>query len=314
MTAESIEQEREAGSEVFLQCQRCAAEFELGTEACPVCCVPLSLVRRCPTCCRIVFARHKQCTHCHTALDRELPKIRSGSEELTYGDPASRGVGGYRRAVIMTLTTAVLLFLGIGVFQLMNPPDPPQVHAIARSYALHTVELRRAPSTGSAIVGRLATGTEVNLTGFRDLDKGQLWMILPLEDSVAYAPASDLAPPQAIDADAGADALRAYLMVLKSAKSVGAAMKAVDYYIQVFPGSERGAELRRILAKRLRTMSRHAGPAELALLRQANRQHKAINASASVAGVAEKTGLRIEGASKVESSKSSPNQMLVLWR
>jgi hypothetical protein len=170
--------------------------------------------------------------------------------------------------------------MGLLILHNLNKPNF-SARTIAKSSVLHATELHRSPSFGSASAGKLQPGTSVNLTGFRHGDQG-LWMTLDWNNSAAYAPASDLTPPLAVDAEEGANALKLYLSEFEASDSVDAAVKAVDYYAQTFPGSPHRDELRWTLAERLKSLSAGGGPKGLALKSQANEQYEQLAATKSV--------------------------------
>lgn len=261
------------GTNALALCNICGGEYPTGTALCPDCNVSLSTVRRCPNCHRVVSAHHTRCVHCRTPFTQEPQP-----EAIPLAIPAT----GRRQTLIekfyqfrsIVISGAGFLFaLGLGLLILHQIEKPGiQARVIAKSSILRASELHRSPSLGSASAGKLLPGTTVDVTGFRRGDQG-LWMTLALNGKTAYAQASDLTPPLAVDAEEGASALKLYLSGLEASDSVDAAVKAVDYYAQTFPASPHRDELRWILAERLKTLSAVGGSRGSALRSQAKSQY-----------------------------------------
>lgn len=278
MTIELINRtdEWKDGADAVALCMICGGEYSADTSVCPDCDVSLSLVRRCPYCHRLVSAHHSRCVYCRAAFTRELP-INLFSAELPVKETAkilSERVRRFRAAAVSLLVFVTVFCLGLAFFRQTHKSGLP-VHVIAKSYALHSTELRYAPSLGSAVVGTLSQGAAVDLTGFREKDQGR-WMTLEWNNTLAYVPASKLTPPLAVDVEEGANVLKFYISGLEASGPVAAAMKAVDYYARAFPDSPHRKELRWILAKRLRALSLDGTPEGLALRRQANEQYEQL--------------------------------------
>lgn len=330
--------EWKSGTEILALCMICGAEYSIGTSVCPDCNVSLSMVRRCPNCHRIVSAKHVKCVHCRTPFTSESPEELS-QEELpkTQSPPTlSERTKKFRAAAVSIVVFVIVFSLGL-VFRHLNAPSS-SVHIIAKSDVLHNTQLRRSPSLGSAVVGTLAAGASVDLTGFREKDQGR-WMTLNWNNAVAYVLSSDLTPPMAVDADEGANALKFYLSGLEASESVDAAEKAVDYYAQAYPTNPHRNELRWILAERLKTLSLDGGSKGSALRHEANEQYeklattngdyaeKARNALAKIStapafvAAPHKPARKVNGLQIVDDSgthnlttASTPRQVLVLTR
>jgi hypothetical protein len=58
------------GSEPISVCFSCDSTFPQDSAKCPVCDCPLSIVRRCPSCRRILSAQHSHCIYCSTSFLR----------------------------------------------------------------------------------------------------------------------------------------------------------------------------------------------------------------------------------------------------
>ncbi len=279
MDMKSSTDEWKSGTEALGLCTICGGEYSPTTKACPDCNVSLSLVRRCPSCHRVVSAKHTKCVHCRTAFTEDIPKELFPAELPTSQAPQNLSDRMRKfRAVAVSLVTFVVVFcLGLVFLKQMNKPNPA-AHVIAKSQALNATELRHSPSLGASIVEKIVPGTVIYITGFRNGDQG-LWMMLDWNHTVAYAIASDLTPPLALDANEGANVLKNYLLALDVSEASDMAVKAVDYYAQAFPGNPHRDELRWILAERLRALSTQSGPKGLELRRKAKEQYERLAAT-----------------------------------
>ena len=122
----------------------------------------------------------------------------------------SKGVRRFRAAAVSIGTFLFVFCLGLAFLHQVNQPSVP-VPIIAKSIVLQSAQLRRTPSSSSSVVGEIAPGTAVNITGFREGDEGR-WMALDWNKTVVYLPTEVLAAPKAADADEGANALKFYML------------------------------------------------------------------------------------------------------
>jgi hypothetical protein len=276
MKMESNAGEWITGTEALGMCMICGGEYEPGAQECPDCHVSLSVVRRCPSCHRIVSAQHKKCVYCHFPFTHELPKGSVPAELPAAEGPRKLSAGAQRfRAAAVSIATFVFVFgLGLAFLHKMNTPAIVG-HIIAQSHVLHSAQLRFTPSSTSSVVAQVKSGTAVNLTGYRESDEGR-WMALDWNNTTAYLPVKDLSAPRAVDENDGANVLKFYLAGMETAESADEAVKAVDFYTLTFPGDAHGEELRWVLAERLRALSQSAGPQGPALRRQANQQYEQV--------------------------------------
>lgn len=268
--------EWKTGTEALALCMICGAEYEPGTRECPDCHVSLSVVRRCPACHRIVSAKHTRCVHCRAAFTTELPKGPLSTEPTNEG-PAGLSKSARRfRAAAVSIATFIFVFcLGLAFLRQVGQPTFT-VHVIAKSMVLKSAQLRHTPSSRSSVVVEIAPGTAVNITGFRESDNDR-WMALEWNKAVGYLPAEVLAAPKAATADAGANALKFFMLGMETAESVDESVKAVDYYAKTYPGNAHGEELRWVLAERARVLSQQGTPAEGASLRrESNQQYQQL--------------------------------------
>src|SRR6266498_2448545 len=227
--------EWKSGTEALALCTICGGEYPPETAECPDCHVSLSVVRRCPSCLKIVSAQHKKCVYCHIPFATELPKSLPDLPALN--EPGvSPGVRRFRAALV-SLSTFLIVFL-MGMFfmwRINKPAFTPQV--IARAHITHSAQLRRTPSTSSSNIGKILPGNSVNLTGFQENDQGR-WIAVDWSGMTAYLPAADVSAPRAVDPNEGANALKFYLSGMDTAEAANDAVSAVEDYAKTFPGDQ----------------------------------------------------------------------------
>jgi hypothetical protein len=339
MSAENRTGDWKEGTEVLAICMICGAEYDAGTKMCPDCDASLSLVRRCPNCHRIVSSQHKKCVYCHTLFTNELPKnIPTAAAVGVRLPPISKDKQRLRAIAVSAVTFIVVFCAGYVFLRSIRQSEIPVLRVLATAKVSRAVELRRAPSLNSAVLDKVAPGTMINITGSVTGAEGRGWMVLDWNNAVAYLPSVDLTPPKVVEVDGGTNVLKLYLVGMEP-ESVDDTVKAVEHYTQAFPGDVRGEELRWVLAERIRTLSQHAGPAEVGLRRQAHQQYEALAALnggyaekardvlkglplPSIGGVSPRRGerkvdgLEIVGGSgtQVSDTKSAAHEVLVLNR
>ena len=247
-----------SGTEALALCMICGGEYPPHAQECPDCHVSLSVVRRCPACQKIVSAQHTKCVYCRTPFIQELPK-RSLADEfpVTQDGGVSPAVRRFRAAVVSISTFLIVFFLGMFFLRMINKPVIT-IQVIAKAHMVHATAARRSPSSNASNLGKLISGTPVNVTGYQESDEGR-WMSLDWNDTVAYVPAADVSAPVAINTQ-GADALKFYIGGIENVEPAREAKGAVDQYAKAFPGDAHIDELRFVLAERLRAISSHAGP------------------------------------------------------
>lgn len=268
--------EWKSGTEALALCMICGGEYQPGTRECPDCHVSLSVVRRCPNCHRIVSAKHTRCVYCRSSFTHDLAKDASSTDQPVVEGPVtlSKGIRRFRAAAVSIGTFIFVFCLGLAFLHQVNHQNSP-AHIIAKSIVLQSAQLRRTPSSNSSVVGEIAPGTTVNITGFREGDEGR-WMALDWNKTVAYLPVGVLAAPKAANAEEGANALKFYMLGMETAESVDESIKAVDYYAKTYPGNAHTEELRWTLAERARILSQHDGPEGTALRHEANQEYQQI--------------------------------------
>ena len=260
-------------------CMICGSEYPEGTKVCLDCDVSLSVVRRCPKCKRIVSAQHTKCVHCRHPFIGDQPQelVQAEAQTTEFRQPLNERMKQFRAIAV---TAVAALFVLCVVLFILRPADDPSrlIRVVARSSVLHATGLRRSPSGGSAVIDKVSPGIALEVTGSQHGEQG-LWLGVKWNNAIAYAPAHDLTPPQAIDADSGASVLKVYLTELEASDPIDLAVKSVDYFAQVFPSNPQRDELRWILAERLRSLSASSGSKGPALRRQADEQYEQLTAT-----------------------------------
>src|SRR6266480_7841816 len=151
--------EWKSGTEALSLCMICGGEYAPGTAECPDCHVTLSVVRRCPSCLKIVSAQHKKCVYCHVPFTTEIPKALPDLPELDQSG-VSPGLRRLRAGLVSISTFLIVFILGMFFLWRINRPafTPP---VIARAHIVHAAQLRRTPSTSSSNIGKVFPGNSV---------------------------------------------------------------------------------------------------------------------------------------------------------
>jgi hypothetical protein len=263
-----------------------------------------------------------------------LPKSRPDLPALN--EPAvSPGVRRFRAAVVSISTFLIVFFLGLFFLRQINKPAFT-FQVIAKARMIHSVPLRRTPSSNSSNIGKITSGSSVNLTGFQENDQGR-WIAVDWSGMTAYLPAADVSAPRAVEANEGANALKFYLSGMETAQAANDAVGAVEDYAKTFPGDQHLDELRWLLAERLRLLAQRGGSQGAEFRRQATQQMQQLAAgkgsyAEKARGALERTpsdgrrsalpsivipkkdGIQIIGGSGTQTStaQSTPRNVLVL--
>ena len=266
-------EEWKTGTEALAFCMICGGEYPPATPECPDCHVSLSVVRRCPGCHKIVSAQHKKCVYCRTPFIEEIPRaLPEFLPELQAQDERTRRI---RAGVVSVATFLVVFFLGMFFVRMIQKPVVT-IQVIAKARMLQTVPARRSPTSNSSNLGKIPSGTPVNVTGYQETDQGR-WMALDWNDIVAYVPLGDLSAPRAVNSD-GAGALKFYIGGMDTAESARESLAAVAEYAKAFPADAHLDELRWELAERLRVLAQRGGPQSAELRRQSTQLYEQLAA------------------------------------
>ncbi len=270
----------DARLQAFAMCMICSTEYPADTKECPKCKVPLSLVRRCHSCSRVVSAKHRRCIHCGLSFFSE------GQEQPTRADALER-IAEFRkkradaqhRTALRGLTFAVGIFLTVLFVALLVThqfSENTEASPVATSYVLRPVDLRRAASNSSSNIGALRGGEVLDITGYMRGQGDQRWFAVKWKDRTAYLMAEALAPPKPRDGVRGFDLLKFYIAGIDDPSIIPEALKAVTYYVEAFPAqSISGQELRWVLAERARELAGHGKSTE-ELLATARAQYQIL--------------------------------------
>ena len=126
-------------------------------------------------------------------MDQRAKAPRRGARASSASAPPRVSVG----------TFLFVFCLGLAFLHQINHPSVT-VPVIAKSIVLQSAQLRRTPSTSSSVIGEIAPGTAVNITGFKQSDESR-WMAVNWNNTVVYLPSEVLAAPKATDADRGCE-------------------------------------------------------------------------------------------------------------
>ena len=251
-------EEWKSGTDALALCMICGGEYSPSTRECPDCNVSLSVVRRCPSCHKIVSAQHTKCVYCRTPFIEELSKHKNAEDLPGLQDPAvSPAVRRFRAAAVSVSTFLIVFSLGMFFLRMINKPVNT-MQVIAKAHMVHSASARLAPTSNSSNLGKIISGTPVNITGYQESDQGR-WITLDWNNTVAYVPLADVSAPTAVNTE-GADALKFFISGIQTMEAAEDALNAVGQYAKAFPGDAHLDELRFVLAGRMKDLSSRMGP------------------------------------------------------
>src|SRR6266581_3278128 len=87
------------GCEPLAVCMVCLSEFSVEVPECEKCHVPLSVVRKCPGCSRVLSARHSKCVYCgYLFIIRPIVRSASPTPSKHLHRPTSNRI--FRAAIV----------------------------------------------------------------------------------------------------------------------------------------------------------------------------------------------------------------------
>src|SRR6266567_5139112 len=259
-------------AQAFSACTVCDAEYPAGTETCPKCQSPLSSVRRCPDCQRIVSSRHETCIYCAFSLLAIHAQPRA--PEVLVAIPRDRRKQPDQSKAIAVALSVFLVIVLFGVTRLFRSTSPTVSNIRATSFAIHNTELHLEPSDNAGVARAVANGSILRLSSVVRDNTGKAWFLVP-EGSKEFAiGANDIAPPKVSEPEEGSKMLQAWLLSFDHPDLAADAVQAVNYYCVQYSTSPHCEELRWTAAERLRTIAQRS-PKRTELLAQTRELYKA---------------------------------------
>ncbi len=241
-------------SPAFAICGVCDAEYPVNTTECPKCNSPLSLVRRCPECGRILSAKHKSCLYCKASFLREEGVAPEALASLPIGTTTAADAKKRRRAVLVSVGV-FLLVVFLGLYGTVANLRKGGQEVAATSYILSGAPLKLQPNENAGTAKKLEAGTVVSLTGMALGSEGNRWYVLREADVDRFLAVTDVAPPKIRLPELGSQMLRAWLLAFRDPALIPEADSAVNYFCSNFGPSPRCDELRWLAAERFRVMA-----------------------------------------------------------
>jgi hypothetical protein len=244
------------GSEPTVVCFSCNAAFPRDLDHCPSCDCELSVVRKCPSCRRIVSARHLFCLYCSTPfLMRRVPLSRAKPPSLASSRRGHRpGQYALASVILMALGAASALVL-YGHFQAVPTPTLPA----GQSRTLYRTVARERPSVEARAVRTVKPSEVVKIFDYLTDPLGNCWFSVSGQSRTDYILCRDVAAPKVTDAEKGFAILQHWMVALDNPAELSEAAGATRAYGRSFPASPRTEQLARILAERTRKLSKDAG-------------------------------------------------------
>jgi hypothetical protein len=245
----------------FAICTVCDTQHPIGTQQCAKCSSPLSIVRKCPTCERIVSAKHQRCVYCSTSLVQE-----GGGTPLAIPQPVVAGLSSRhdtvqkRRAILVSVSVfLIVMFLGLYATTKRVKKNGGTSEVAATSYMLHSAPLKLQPNDNAGTSTTLDRGLTISLTNTSVDPEGHRWYVLRTSRGDEFLKTTDVAPPKIRLPELGSQMLRAWLLTFRDPDLVPEADSAVTYFCAKFPESAHCNELRLLAAEQFRSMAQRTG-------------------------------------------------------
>jgi hypothetical protein len=250
--------------EPFSMCMVCLAEVGSDLSACPKCHVPVSLVRKCPGCSKILSSLHEKCVYCGYRFVLADAVVSGDTTE-----PRSP----YRRDRIRAIRAAAV---SIGVFTVVftvvlifshrleqRTPAPRPLSRVATSYAVRSAPIYRSSTMDSVAIGHVPAATKVEVVDFETAGTTPLWWHVKTNGLSGYVRPSDFAPPRVVEPERGYFLLRSSISGIDDPETMNLAIEAVRYYRTTFPKNAHGDELLYWTAEQARQVAEKSSDAEL---------------------------------------------------
>ena len=235
------------GCEPLAICMVCLTEFSVDVSECDKCHVPLSVVRRCPGCSRIVSARHSKCVYCgRLFVIRPIASSASATQPKHVHHPISNRI--LRTAIVgVAVYTLVFSLVFYATRKLDHRTAPRPLSRIASSYALRRAPIYANSSLTGVPIGQ-ATGP-VEVLDFATAGNTALWWHITSTGGGGFVRPGDFAPPNAIDPEKGYTLLRCAILAADERGRLLLAVDAVQHYRNAFPVSAHRDDLSFLVAE-----------------------------------------------------------------
>jgi len=249
------------GCEPLAVCMVCLTEFSVEVLECDKCHVPLSVVRKCPGCSRIVSARHSKCVYCgRLFVIRPIASSASATQHKHLHHPISNRIS--RIAIVgIAVYTLVFSLVFYATRKLDHRPAPRPLSRIASSYALRRAPIYANSSLTGDPIGH-AAGT-VEVLDFATAGNTALGWHITSTGVGGFVRAGDFAPPNAIDAEKGYTLLRCAILAADVRQSLFLAFDAVQHYRNTFAASAHRDDLSFLIAEQAQRVALKTRDAEL---------------------------------------------------
>lgn len=257
----------------FAICGVCDSQYPVDASECGKCKSPLSVVRKCPQCERIVSAKHERCLYCSLSFvqEGEQPAF-SAPRPISATDTQQDSLKRRRALVVSVAVFLSVMFLGLMVT--LRKMGSIKSEVAASSYLLRAAPLRLQPNSSAGISTTLGSGAVVSLTGMAVDPEGHRWYILRDGGRDSFLKVTDVAPPKVILPDMGTRMLRAWLLAFRDPDLVPEADSAVDYFCTQFPTSSHCSELRMLAGAQFRSIAQSANSSDT--LNRARRMYQHV--------------------------------------
>ena len=245
-------------AQAFSACTICDAEYPAGTENCPKCHSPLSNVRRCPDCHRIVSSRHETCIYCAFSLLAIHAQPPAPEPLVPIARERSREKPNERKAILIAVVVFLVVVL-VGVSRLFRYNSAGLESSVkATSFTLHNAALHLKAGDETGVARTAPTGSIVRLSRIVRDNTGRAWFLVREDGKDLAIIVTDVAPPKVSEPGEGSKMLQAWLLAFDKPELGSDAVQAVNYYCSQFPTSPHCEELRWVAAERFRYLGQRS--------------------------------------------------------
>lgn len=248
---------QERRTKILVICMSCQLEYPSEVVVCSHCGLPTSQMMNCPTCNRLVSAKHTQCPYCayEFVTISDVPLVysqhKNGSRFAVQMMLRSTRL---RAIVVSSIVFCTVFFLATKYGKLQHRMEVTQHNTLGYTYALRNVSLYSDQSLSRPSKTIITQNTVVEIVGFHIRGKSSDWIEVDPGQTSGYVRPYDFAPPKVVNEDIGYAMLQQYIQHMQDSKLTPLAENAVDFYNKQFDTSIHRDELLWALGEKLETL------------------------------------------------------------
>lgn len=247
-----------SNAQAFAICGVCDKSYPAEIPECPKCKSPLSTVRRCPNCTKIVSAKHQRCIYCSTSFLQDEPDFSAPRQAPIAAAPVGPDPDERRKAILVSVAV-FLVVMFFGLYFTIDRGSKGGTEVAATTYVVRDAPLRLQPNQNAGSSTTLPSSTVLSLMNLALDSEGGRWFTARHDETSGFIAVADVAPPKVRLPELGSQMLRAWLLSFKDPGMVVEADNAVSYFCAQFKNSPHCDELRWVAAERFRYIAQREG-------------------------------------------------------